>query len=142
MSGRQYTKKYTERPSPPYPANLNCGATKTGNDGYEWTSVPDKNGVCRWVPGFRQVAGARSGAKLKAIARRSASPAKKPAARKSVSKPKKAPAKRAGSKAKKTAAKRARSSSPCPRGKNVVVRKAYTRADGTRVKGTTYCRKK
>lgn len=43
-----YTKKYSERNSPPYPANECCGATKWGNDGNLYISVEDRNGVCKW----------------------------------------------------------------------------------------------
>lgn len=32
-----------------------------------------------------------------------------------------------------------RSVSPCPKKKQTITRKAYTRADGTKVKATTYC---
>jgi hypothetical protein len=47
---RKTQKKYTTRDSPPYPANEHCGKTKKGNDGKMYTSVPDKNNVCRWKP--------------------------------------------------------------------------------------------
>ncbi len=131
MSGRQYTKHYTERPSPPFPANMNCGKTKLGNDGRYWTSVAASNGVCRWVPG----------GKVAVRKRRTASKPKrsgsKPMAKRSASKPK-----RSASKPKAKAMKRSRSASPCPRGKKVIHRKAYTRSDGLRVKATNYCRKK
>ena len=40
--------KYANRPSPPFPANKNCGKTKKGNDGNLYKSVPNKNGVCAW----------------------------------------------------------------------------------------------
>jgi hypothetical protein len=49
MCERQTAKKYTSRKSPPYPANKCCGEQKKGNDGNTYTSVPDKNGRCRWV---------------------------------------------------------------------------------------------
>lgn len=45
---KQNSPKYKNRPSPPYKANDYCGKKKTGNDGYMYESVPDKNGVCRW----------------------------------------------------------------------------------------------
>ncbi len=45
---RKIAKKYLIRDSPPYPANDNCGKTMRGYDGKMYTSVPDKNGVCRW----------------------------------------------------------------------------------------------
>lgn len=50
MSGcrRQTTKKYTERNSPPFPANQCPGALKLGNDNELYKSSPDINGVCRW----------------------------------------------------------------------------------------------
>ena len=48
----QTSKKYTNRNSPPYPANV-CpiGDKKRGNDGKMYVvSEPNKNGVSRWVP--------------------------------------------------------------------------------------------
>ena len=45
----QTTKKYTSRPSPPYPANECCGETFRGNDGVWYESVMAKNGICKWV---------------------------------------------------------------------------------------------
>lgn len=47
----QTTKRYTNRNSPPYPANV-CpvGDKKKGNDGKMYVvSEPNKNGVSRWV---------------------------------------------------------------------------------------------
>lgn len=44
----QHTKKYSERPSPAYPANQCCGHVMVGNDGNTWQSRPDSNGVCHW----------------------------------------------------------------------------------------------
>ena len=44
-----FTKKYTERPSPPYPANVCKGNKKMGNDGKMWVSVKANNGVYRWM---------------------------------------------------------------------------------------------
>jgi hypothetical protein len=46
---KKQTKKYATRKSPPYPANEHCGETMKGNDGKSYTSVPNKNNVCRWV---------------------------------------------------------------------------------------------
>jgi hypothetical protein len=46
---RKVDKKYLTRDSPPFPANEHCGETKKGNDGKMYTSVPNKNKVCRWV---------------------------------------------------------------------------------------------
>jgi hypothetical protein len=45
---RKIDKKYLTRDSPPFPANEHCGEKKKGNDGKMYTSVPDKNKVCRW----------------------------------------------------------------------------------------------
>jgi hypothetical protein len=45
---KKVDKKYATRDSPPYPANEHCGETKKGNDGKLYTSVADKNKVCRW----------------------------------------------------------------------------------------------
>lgn len=41
-------KKYQKRPSPPFPANENCGKTLPGNDGNMYISKPNKNGICSW----------------------------------------------------------------------------------------------
>jgi len=47
--GRQYSRKYTSRPSPPYPANRNCGAVKRGNDGTMWrSSRVGRQTACTW----------------------------------------------------------------------------------------------
>ena len=45
---KQYTSKYSSRPSPPFPANKCPKRKMVGNDGRMYTSVPDKNGVHRW----------------------------------------------------------------------------------------------
>ena len=45
----QSTKKYSSRPSPPYKANECCGMTELGNDKQWYDSLPDKNGICKWV---------------------------------------------------------------------------------------------
>jgi len=42
-------KKYTKRPSPPYPANECKKLKKKGNDGKVWISKPNKKGVYRWT---------------------------------------------------------------------------------------------
>lgn len=47
---RQTTKKYTTRPSPPYPAQECKRRKMRGNDGNMWTSQPAVNGVYRWKP--------------------------------------------------------------------------------------------
>jgi len=36
------------RDSPPYPANENSNKIMIGNDGNEYKSVPNKNGMCTW----------------------------------------------------------------------------------------------
>lgn len=41
-------KKYSDRKSPPYPANKNCGKKMEGNDGEMYESTPNKNNVCTW----------------------------------------------------------------------------------------------
>ena len=47
---QQNLKKYTDRPSPPFPANECCGRTMAGKHGRQWISIPNKSGICRWVP--------------------------------------------------------------------------------------------
>lgn len=47
---KQTSKKYTERPSPPYSASQCPGETKKGNNGKMFVSVPNKNGVYAWKP--------------------------------------------------------------------------------------------
>lgn len=41
-------KKYKDRPSPPYPANDCKKQILEGNDGDEYISLPDKNGIYKW----------------------------------------------------------------------------------------------
>ena len=48
MCDRSTSPKYLRRKSPAYPANKCCGKTRKGNDGRQYISKPDKNGVCRW----------------------------------------------------------------------------------------------
>ncbi len=45
---KQTQKKYSLRPSPPYPANKCRGAILKGNDGNLYISSPDRNDVCKW----------------------------------------------------------------------------------------------
>jgi len=78
---RQHTKKYTERDSPPYPANNCAGQTRIGNDGELWHSKRASNGVHRWV----RVGAAKRAAKRKSAARKSAA---KRSAKKSAQKKK------------------------------------------------------
>ena len=42
------TKKYSERPSPPYKASEYKNKSKKGNDGKNYKSVKDINGVYKW----------------------------------------------------------------------------------------------
>jgi len=46
---RQHTKKYEDRPSPPYPANECQGQIKEGNDGQLYISSGSSTGVYRWI---------------------------------------------------------------------------------------------
>lgn len=46
---RKYTKKYSTRSSPSYPANECCGSIKKGNDGKRYVSKPMSKGICRWI---------------------------------------------------------------------------------------------
>jgi hypothetical protein len=51
---RSYTRKYAERPSPPYPANDYCGQVKRGNDGAMWlSSRVGSQSACTWKPVVR-----------------------------------------------------------------------------------------
>ena len=45
---RQTVKKYTERPSPSFPANECCGQEMIGNDGHLWKSIANAKGICSW----------------------------------------------------------------------------------------------
>lgn len=45
---RQASKKYEDRPSPPFPANECCDQKMVGNDGEMYVSRADKNGRCSW----------------------------------------------------------------------------------------------
>lgn len=49
---KQTSRKYTERPSPPFPANECCGALGVGNNGDLYQSKADSRGICRWQPVF------------------------------------------------------------------------------------------
>ena len=42
-------KKYKERDSPAFSANLLCGSRLVGNDGKVYVSKRNKGGVCTWV---------------------------------------------------------------------------------------------
>jgi len=48
QSNKTLKNKYKIRNSPPYPANENCNKIMTGNDGNEYKSTPNKNGICTW----------------------------------------------------------------------------------------------
>lgn len=103
---RQYTKKYTARKSPPYPANECCGMYILGNDGDMYLSVRAKNGVCRWSKPKKSVRASRGSALhvdpvadiVKGMSRLSINGG--------GGKPKKSAAKPATRKSKKTAAKK------------------------------------
>ena len=45
---RQTSKKYSDRSSPPFPANECCDQEMVGNDGTMYVSRADKNGRCAW----------------------------------------------------------------------------------------------
>ena len=45
---RQTQKKYTDRPSPAFPAQECLGMRVLGNDGQVYVSEANKNGVCTW----------------------------------------------------------------------------------------------
>ena len=45
---RQTTRRYTERPSPPYPAQACRGQRRRGNDGGLWVSRRNAAGVFTW----------------------------------------------------------------------------------------------
>jgi hypothetical protein len=45
---RQTSKKYSDRSSPPFPANECCDQEMVGNDGSMYVSRADKNGRCAW----------------------------------------------------------------------------------------------
>lgn len=66
------SKKYTSRPSPPYPANECCGQTRTGNDGMKYISVETANGVCRWAKAAGGGKSPRAARKSPRTARKSA----------------------------------------------------------------------
>lgn len=74
-------KKYTDRKAPPYPAAECCGVTLKGNDGKEYVSKPDKNGICKWYtakPAAKPAPKAASIAKPAAKPPSPAKPAPKP----------------------------------------------------------------
>ena len=79
----QTTKKYTNRKSPPYPANV-CpvGDKKKGNDGKMYVvSEPNKNGVSRWV--LEKTYKTEKKAKAASVKAPSVKAAKKPSSKKS-----------------------------------------------------------
>ena len=45
---RETSKKYRNRPGPPYKANLCKGAIRKGNDKKSYQSMPNKHGVYVW----------------------------------------------------------------------------------------------
>jgi len=48
VRNRKTNKKYTNRNSPPYPANENCHKRMIGNDRTYYISTPNKNNICTW----------------------------------------------------------------------------------------------
>lgn len=85
---RQGSKKYTTRPSPPYPANVCQGMKMVGNDGRVYVSKPDYRGIHRWTPvsggGYARKATPKAVPKKRAVPK-----TKKRVVRKVVRKPKK-----------------------------------------------------
>ena len=65
---RSYTRKYMERPSPPYPANDYCGQVKRGNDGSMWlSSKVGSQSACTWKPVVRSPRRSREAHKMLGI---------------------------------------------------------------------------
>jgi hypothetical protein len=150
--------------------NDHCGEQLKGRDGKLWTSAMGKDGNCRWsrrpqTPAEAARHGmwvfgpgpARSNTRwlaadietpaylLRKHYKNQKSYFKKPDAadkRKPVAKRNRSKSKNKATSKAKSVTKRGRSISPCPKDQKIITRKAYTRADGTRVKATTYCRKK
>lgn len=65
MCDRQTTSKYTQRPSPPYPANRCRGKTLAGNDGRLYISVPDKQNVAKWKLAGKSIKKTRRNTRVK-----------------------------------------------------------------------------
>ncbi len=135
-----------------------CGRQMKGRDGKMWTAAMQSNGNCRWSRRGQTMAEAMgrgmwidgpnpddemrwlaADAKLPTYLANKRKSKRGSSKRKSASKPKRSskPKRKSVSKP-----RRSRSASPCPRGKKVIHRKAYTRADGIHVKATSYCIKK
>lgn len=76
MCERQTTKKYTDRPSPPYRANECQGEIKEGNDGGLNISSGNATGVYRWV---KYNGSPNRGGGGKSPAKRAKSPKRSPA---------------------------------------------------------------
>ena len=54
MERKKSTKKYSIRPSPPFPANDYCGRMKKGNDGQMYiSSRVGSQKACTWKPVVR-----------------------------------------------------------------------------------------
>ena len=76
MCDMQQTSKYTERPSPPFPANQCCGEVKRGNDGRMYKSERvGAQKVCTWKLVASGAAAAKTSPKPKrAAAKKSPKP--------------------------------------------------------------------
>ncbi len=63
----QHTKKYTQRPSPAFPAAQCPGESRVGNDGKSYTSKENKAGVFSWRPSTSAIdkSTSKSGSKAK-----------------------------------------------------------------------------
>jgi hypothetical protein len=76
---RSYTRKYAERPSPPYPANEYCGRVKRGNDGAMWlSSKVGSQSACTWKPVVRSPRRSREAHNMLGIRSRSPSRPRSP----------------------------------------------------------------
>jgi hypothetical protein len=102
------TKKYTNRTSPPFPANKCKGKTKAGNDGIMYESVSDKKGIHKWVKAVHKSrkTSRKSGRKSRKTSRKSGRKSRK-TSRKSGRKSRKT-SRKSGRKSRKTSRKSGR----------------------------------
>jgi hypothetical protein len=92
---RSYTRKYAERPSPPYPANEYCGRVKRGNDGAMWlSSKVGSQSACTWKPVVRSPRRSRDAHNMSYIRSRSPSPVRSGARRSPVRSARRSPVKK------------------------------------------------
>ena len=88
MCDRKTSKKYTSRPSPPYPANqCSEGTRKKGNDTTYYVTESDKNGTLRWVKVTKSAPKKSPAAKKKAQKSPAAAKKKSAAAKKAQKSP-------------------------------------------------------